>query len=119
VARKQPLRRQRRATHATIRAAGIAATGHRFRGIFRLAVNAFVLGPTFTNVQFFNAGDTLDFAVRFWKQWEFLHDTTGIEAKITNVSPTPVPSTLVMSSILFGMFGAVGVRKWMKTATAV
>jgi hypothetical protein len=46
-----------------------------------------------------NAGDTLDFAVGFGNNGNFIGDTTGLDVTLTTASAAPEPSTLASASI--------------------
>jgi hypothetical protein len=59
------------------------------------------------------AGDTIDFAVGFGTDDNFFFDTTGLSARITNVTPvvTPVPEPGMLILLVIGLVGVTGYRR--------
>ena len=64
--------------------------------IFNGSVNGFGSGPSFATTLTLKAGDTVDFAVGFGSNGNYLFDSTGITATLSSV---PEPSTMVLALV--------------------
>lgn len=80
--------------------------------IFNGSVNAYGSGPSFSSTLALLAGVTVDFAVGRGSNGTYNFDTTGLDARIADLSANAVPEpSTILSACVAGLAGLVWLRR--------